>query len=127
MTESELLSWKAFDIACRRIANKVMENKWKIDYIYGIPRGGLVVAVRLSHILGKPLIGSINFEHDNIDFKALLVVDDIADTGKTLDYWRNHTDVKIATVYYHRQSSVIPDIWVYEKQRNWITFPWERP
>ena len=31
----------------------------------------------------------------------------------------------IMTLYYHKQSTVIPDYWIHEKKNEWILFPWE--
>jgi len=54
--------------------------------------------------------------------KDTLIVDDIADTGETL---KNYEKFFIATLYYHKQSIVKPNIWIYEKKDQWIQFPWE--
>ena len=45
--------------------------------VYGIPRGGLIVAVLVSHKLGIPLITSLRDMYG----KKFLVVDDIVDTA----------------------------------------------
>jgi len=63
--------------------------------------------------------------------KKVLVVDDVADTGKSLALVRKHlkeqgaTQVKIATIYYKPWSILIPD-WFEKKTSRWIIFPWER-
>ena len=63
--------------------------------------------------------------------KKVLVVDEVADTGKSLRLVRSHlkeegaTEVKIATIYYKPWSIVVPDY--YERETSlWIVFPWER-
>jgi len=62
--------------------------------------------------------------------KKVLVVDEVADTGKSLKLVKEHilgrgaTEVKIATVYYKPWSVLTPDY--YEKETScWIVFPWE--
>jgi len=83
--------------------------------VYGLPRGGLPLAVWISHRAGIPLLLA--------PCRNALVVDDIADTGATLlKYKGAHF---IATMFYHRQSAVVPDFWMYEKQEDWVVFPWE--
>lgn len=83
--------------------------------VYGFPRGGLPLAVWISHRAGLPLLLA--------PAKDALLVDDIADTGVTLfKYKDSHF---IATMFYHRQSSVVPSFWMFEKQDEWIVFPWE--
>lgn len=49
-------------------------------------------------------------------------MDDIADKGKTLMPFTDR--FFIFTLFYHRQSVVVPDYWVYEKKDNFIVFPW---
>ena len=29
------------------------------------------------------------------------------------------------TIYYHQQSTVTPNTWVFEKKGDWVVFPWE--
>jgi hypoxanthine phosphoribosyltransferase len=110
----EIVSYKDFVLACKIIAEKLPLERF--TDIYGIPRGGLVPAVYLSHLTGLPLT-------EYPQYPTTLVVDDIADTGHTLE---ELDQFFIATIYYHKQSIVKPDIWVYEKKKKWIVFPWEK-
>jgi len=63
--------------------------------------------------------------------KKVLVVDDVADTGKSLRLVRSHliergaTEVKIATIYYKPWSILTPD-WYEKETSSWVIFPWER-
>ncbi len=80
-------TWKRFEKDIAKTAGALNDKNSfvnqtigvKIKNIYGIPRGGLIVAAKLSHLLNLPLI---------LDYKkitpATLVVDDIVDTGRTL-------------------------------------------
>ena len=123
------MTWEQFDYACQEIAKQVPKT---ITDVYGIPRGGLIVAIRLSYLLNKPLILNVN----EIS-QYTLAIDDISDTGKTLQQLREvcaRADLEntgtshftIATLVYHKQSKVIPDIWVYEKGDKYVNFPWEK-
>jgi hypoxanthine phosphoribosyltransferase len=115
----EHMSWKMFDEAARKLADQIINLKEKgtVKSIFGIPRGGLVVAVRLSHMLDLPLI------IDPTEIQShTLVVDDIADSGLTLEKFQNRL---IATLYYNEKSAVIPKFWVFKKTDKWIVFPWE--
>ena len=112
----EKVSYEDFVFACRKITDRA--KNFNIDSVFGIPRGGLVPAVYIAHMLNVPLNGF------KINGKNPLVVDDIADTGQTLKPYKTF-DYKIATIYYHKQSVVEPDIWIYEKKDDWILFPWE--
>lgn len=90
------------------------------DGILGIPRGGLQWALHLSHRLNLPMIlGGVT--------KNTIVVDDIADTGKTLAPYKDR-DALIVTPFYHRQSIVVPPIWLHEKTPDiyMVIFDWEK-
>ena len=69
------LSWIEFD-ECINSIYKQCKNK-KFEGVYGFPRGGLCIAVALSHSLELPLLD----EPKNNS----LIVDDIYDTGYTLE------------------------------------------
>lgn len=84
--------------------------------VYGPPRGGLILAVMLSHKLAIPLLMA--------PADDCLIVDDIADTGETLRKYRQDK-YTIATMYYHQQSVIDPDYWLFEKKDDWIVYPWE--
>ena len=65
-----------------------------------------------------------------VEGKKALLVDDIADTGKSLQLARGHlrqqgeTKVRIATLYHKPFDITRPDY--YEKEtRCWVVFPWE--
>lgn len=95
--------------------------KFKPSGVYGIPRGGLILAVLLSHKLDIPLLMA--------PAKDCIVIDDIADSGRTLlHYTENDTQFNryfITTMYYHERSQVKPDFYLNLKNDKWIVFPWE--
>ena len=89
--------------------------------VYGVPRGGLILATLLSYKLDIPLLLNAS--------KGCLIVDDIADSGRTLlHYTENDTQFNkyfIATMFYHKRSIVTPNYYKFEKTDKWIIFPWE--
>ena len=86
-----------------------------IDSVMGLPRGGLIPAVLISHQLGLPFV-----LHPG---KNTIVVDDINDTGHTLSkapgaYW---------AVLHNKPTSKFKDcIYAKEVGDQWIVYPWER-
>jgi len=101
----------------------------KFDCIYGIPRGGLPIAVHLSHHTNKSLIDYELVPWDFYIDKKLLIVDDIIDTGLSLDsilqLFRNHVvDVTVATLFKRPSINMKDHIFV-EESSEWIVFPWE--
>jgi len=116
--EKENYTWQEFSEDVEKIVLLIKESGREFKNVYGPPRGGLVLGVCLSHRLEIPLI---------LDAECItedtLVIDDITDTGFTLYPW-SHLNF-IVTLFYHRQSIFVPDIWLREKKDKWICFPWE--
>jgi hypoxanthine phosphoribosyltransferase len=112
----EELPYDVFVFACNKLVDQIKEANIEVENIFGVPRGGLVVAVYLSHLLDKPVVLK------PIDAKTL-VVDDIADSGISLKpYITYHT----AVVYYNQKHSVVvPDFYVFKTAKEFIKFPWE--
>jgi len=67
-------TWSEFDKSVEHIANKC--KFLEFSGIYGVPRGGLCLAVALSHKLKIKLISE--------PLKNSLIVDDVYETGLTL-------------------------------------------
>ena len=110
-------TWRQFDGDILKIAEKLHLQKKQFNGIWGPPRGGLVLAVCLSHALGLPLVSRPK------DQKTL-IVDDIVDTGATLSRLKKK-GFFIVSLFYHLQSTFEPDLWFREKKKQWIVFPWE--
>ena len=72
-------TWGEFDKSVEHIANKC--KFLKFSGIYGIPRGGLCLAVALSHKLKINLISK--------PIKNSLIVDDVYETGITLKKFKD--------------------------------------
>jgi hypoxanthine phosphoribosyltransferase len=116
--EKIYFTWGQFDEAASKIAREIRAKigESELNSIYGIPRGGLILAVALSHQLNLPIRDSVT--------PTTLVVDDISDTGNTLS---PYTDCVVATIHYVKGSKVEPNIWVHEKKRgDWVVYPWEK-
>ncbi|MCK5609345.1 hypothetical protein KAR91_46155 [Candidatus Pacearchaeota archaeon] len=96
-----------------------------LDNVYGPPRGGLPIAVHLSHFLDLDLVmdeSNLSLVHRDMT----LFVDDIADTGRTFEMLDKGGHVGLtAALFYKPRSRYEPNIWVRETE-NWIVFPWER-
>jgi len=120
----EYVTWKQVEEFVNYMTDISRRKGIKYSGVYGLPRGGLVLAVMLSHKLKIPLLMS--------PAPGCLIVDDICDTGESLlHYVKNSSgdkaqDYKIATMYYkHNTLGVVPDNYLCRKEDNWIVFPWE--
>ena len=83
--------------------------------VYSLPRGGLIFAVLLSHYMDIPLLAA--------PCEGCIVIDDIADSGKSLLHYKER-GYFITTMHYTRRSRVIPDYYLTETN-DWIVYPWE--
>ena len=109
------LTWIEFD-ECIFSIYKQSKNK-KFEGIYGFPRGGLCIAVALSHSLDIPLLKEIK--------SGCLVVDDVYETGKTLNQVLTIPDTT-TFVWFSKKT---PEWWnavEIVSSDEWIVFPWER-
>ena len=107
-------TWREFDKSVELIANKC--KFLEFSGIYGVPRGGLCLAVALSHKLELNLISKPT--------KNSLIVDDVYETGITLNSFK---DIEGAT-YFVLFSKIKPTWWnaVHTSGKSeWIVFPWE--
>ncbi|MBO6960736.1 MAG: phosphoribosyltransferase [Prochlorococcus marinus CUG1438] len=107
-------TWSEFDESVEYIANKC--KFLELSGIYGVPRGGLCLAVALSHKLKINLISK--------PIKNSLIVDDIYETGFTLNTFKNIEGAMFFVLF----SKIKPTWWntVFISRKNeWIVFPWE--
>ena len=147
--ELEAVSWDEIYTMLVNLADKIKKDRFKPDVIVGVSRGGWPPARVLSDLLENPELANVKVEFYvgvnetkkepvitqpisvPVKNKKVLVVDDVADTGRSLLLVRQHLlengakEVKVATIYYKPWSKIIPDY--YERETNcWIVFPWER-
>ena len=111
---TKYFTWNEFDKSVDYIANQC--KFWKLSGIYGVPRGGLCLAVALSHKLNIQLIEK--------PLKYSLIVDDVFETGITL---RSFKDIEGAK-FFVLISKKKPIWWNtvnLSHKKEWIVFPWE--
>ena len=172
------ITWQDVEGMCQEILRQIQKDKWRPDYVVGITRGGVVPANLISQYLECPMetlkvslrnnggcetncwmaedafgyVGSAGRIDDSITDRALrkniLIIDDINDTGATLNWikqdWStsclpSHSawddiwgdNVRVATLYDNESSNSNLDINYSAITINkaaddsWIVFPWE--
>ena len=107
-------TWDEFDKSVEYIANRC--KFLNFTGIYGIPRGGLCLAVALSHKLKIKLIKEPT--------KNSLIVDDIYDTGFTLNSLRN-IEGAMFFVLFSKKKPIWWNTVNLAQEKEWIVFPWE--
>lgn len=151
MTENlkfEVVSWQKVHDMLMKTAHKIRFDNFKPDLIVGVCRGGWLPARVLSDLLGVSRMASVTVEFYSgvvqrrrspritqpltvhVKGKKLLIVDDVADTGKSLRLVRSHLiesdpkEIRLTTMYRKPWSILTPDY--YEKETScWVVFPWE--
>lgn len=148
------------------LCRQLHKDHWRPDYIVGLTRGGLVPATLISHYTGIPM-NTLNVSlrdggetESNLwmaedafgyqkDPMNLLIVDDINDTGDTLNWiredwqsgcmpkdsrWNTSVwghNVRIAVLYNNLASKSVTTVSysaveINKRERpEWIVFPWE--
>lgn len=128
MAKFEIVTWKDVNDFIDYLHERLILNQTikinEISGVYGLPRGGLVFAVMLSHRLNVPLLSAPS--------ERCLIVDDICDSGESLLHYKKNSSGEdigqyiIATMYYKENINHIqPDIYYKTKGDAWVIFPWE--
>lgn len=148
LNTKEVLTWQGFGDAVRQQAQTIADSGFQPDLIIGVARGGLVPAGALSYAMGVKLIDAVNVEFytdvhetlpdpvllapmldvDSIRGRKVLVVDDVADSGRTLALVLEllsgfGADCRSAVIYSKPRSIVEPD-YIWKSTDEWIVFPW---
>lgn len=117
--DKRIVSWGEVEDYIYQLEKINEQEHW--SGVYGVPRGGIVLAVMISHRLDIPFLGA--------PCKNCLIVDDIADTGRSLCHYTEnetqHNKYFLSTMFLHEQSIVKPNYSYLEKNNLWIVFPWE--
>lgn len=146
--DREVLTWLGFGHAVRDLARMVAASSWQPDVTVAVARGGLVPAGALAYALDAKAMGTLNVEFytgvgrtlldpvllpptldtSYLAGRKVLVVDDVADSGRTLllvlQLLREQgADVRSAVLYTKPTSIVIPD-YTWRPTDAWIMFPW---
>jgi len=144
----EMPTWKQIHKMLIKQSKKILSDHFIPNIIIAVTRGGWIPARLLSDLLEVHNITTIGIKsYSNIatkmnqpiinqklkiliSGKKILLVDDVADSGESLQLAKKHilkqnnVEVKIATIYKKNKSKIDPDY--YEKTiKNWIIFPWE--
>jgi hypoxanthine phosphoribosyltransferase len=117
------LNWNDIDRAINRIVASINSSEIKINAVGGLPRGGLIPAVMLSHRLGIPFVSQAQIQ---TTIGNILIVDDICDSGKTLKKFKFEENVYTATLHWKQSSEYQPNyFWEIAYENEWIVYPWE--
>jgi hypoxanthine phosphoribosyltransferase len=146
--EREILTWDLFGSASRELAQLVADDGYVPEMILSIARGGLLVGGALGYALGVKNVYTMNVEFytgvderlevprilppapDFVDLEdaRILIADDVADTGHTLESVEEFCAGKVGevrvAVLYEKSRSLVKCDYVWRRTDRWINFPW---
>lgn len=146
-TEFEVPTWRQLYSMLLSQADEIRKSGFKPDIIIAVSRGGWLPARVLSDLL-ETGVGSVGVEFYVgvaetrkapvltqgtsvvVTGKKVLVVDDVADSGKSLKLVKTHVlqqgakEIRVATLYCKPWSVFKPEYYMRET-RQWVVFPWE--
>lgn len=140
-------SWNKIYKMLLNLYEKIRSSEFKPEIIVGVIRGGLIPARILSDLLENPNLTTIRTECyspfdvkkepmltqpllETVNGKTVLIIDDIADTGRSLRLivehvmQQNASKIRTATLFYKPWSVITPDYFE-EETRQWVVFPWD--
>ena len=147
-TEREILTYELFGVAARELATTIAQDGFRPDAIIGIARGGLTLAGALGYALNVKMLGSLNVEfytdvemtleapvvlpptldQASLEGKSILLVDDVADSGRTLALVLQLLEAgggEVRTVcLYAKPQTVQEPTYTWRHTDRWINFPW---
>jgi uncharacterized protein len=148
VAEREVLTYELFGTAVRELAQQVVDDGYEPDLVLAIARGGLGLAMGLGYALDVKNLSAVNVEFytgvderlempvmlpptpQAIDLSGLkvLIADDVADTGHTLEsvraYCADHVAEARMAVVYEKPHTVVHADYVWRRTDRWIDFPW---
>jgi uncharacterized protein len=146
--EREIMTWAHLGEAARQLAHAVVDSGYVPDIVLAIARGGLLPGGAVAYALGVKNSCAMNVEfYTDVDQRLevplilppapelidlgdsrMLIVDDVADTGRTLEVVHDFCADKVAevrtAVLYEKSQSVVKCDYVWRRTDRWIDFPW---
>src|SRR5712691_10409651 len=147
----EQMTWEDLGTAVEDLAAQIHQDGFGPDAVLALARGGLPLAGALAYSLGVKNMATLNVEfYTGVDERLeeplllppvpdlallranrLLVVDDVADTGRTLalasEFCAQQVPEVRTAVLYEKPLSVVRCDYVWRRTDRWIEFPWSAP
>ena len=127
-----VLTWANFEQWMQELV-PVLRSQGEVTAVYGPARGGLVPAVTLSHRLGIKYLQNIAELELHLasggGHRQILWVDEIVDSGRTLEQWIAAYPGTICAAWCARPEMITKFPWLkvhlVPDAADWLVFPWE--
>lgn len=145
-----LTNWEYIYNLCRILSTKIKDSDFKIDVIVALTRGGWIagrvlcdflglhdlIGLKIEHYVGTALTRDkatvkYNLDERAVKNKNVLIVDDITDTGKSIESARdyilklNPKDIRTSVLQCLFTSTAKIDFYAeYMDEWAWIIYPW---
>lgn len=145
-----VLTWDEFQLLAKQLCDKVAESDFEPDMVVGLARGGWPPSRCVCDFLGLSDLTSVKVEHYEgaakkldkpqvrydaqpkaIEGKDVLLVDDIVDTGKTIETAIAHVEeqganeIRTALLQTLPTSEYEPDFYGEALDESvWVLYPW---
>lgn len=98
-------------------------HKDRFKFVYGIPRGGLIPAVYISHKIGAKFLTRTD-DYIGSSWNNILIVEDVVDTGKSIrTFQKFYSDMPIISLV---RKPWAPEIMYHALEtEKFVIFPWE--
>ncbi|MEM0487113.1 MAG: phosphoribosyltransferase [Sulfolobales archaeon] len=149
MVEVVYITWKKVIRLCYRLARKIANSGYRPEVVVSIMRGGVVPALIVSDILNVDSFYALRVKHwgiaeeaypvpvieqlpqGRVEGKRVLLVDEVADTGKTLEASINELaklhpkEIRTAVLHLKPTSVVVPNYYAEKLDKwVWLFYPW---
>jgi uncharacterized protein len=155
-------TWRDVERQTQEILRQIQRDAWRPDYVVGLTRGGLIPANLISQYLAIPMEclkvslrddtsqpeSNLWMAQDAYEGKKILIVDDINDSGATLNWikedwqsscfptepqwnlvWGNNVRIAVLCDNESSKSKLNVDYSAIDlnkaEEDSWIVFPWE--
>lgn len=145
----EVVSWRRMYAFCRTLSHAILDSGYRPGIVVAVARGGFVPARIVCDFLGVSELASIRVAHyepgaqpirkarlasrlnADIRGKKVLLIDDLVDTGETLNVARQYLEslqpdeLRVAVMQQKTTSAARPDFSARTIRKwRWVIYPW---
>ena len=145
LSKQLIYTWRQFDVDVLKLIDLLQKDHFIPKSLVCVAVGGLCLGAKMRNLTGKSLTIistalytgqqrrrtlTLNSSYTTPLCSPVLVLDDVADTGHTLQMVKEHLElggieVRTATLFYKESSIIKPDYYIHRTNR-WVICPWEK-